>query len=108
MKTEQIQPSTDLQHGHDYEYGVPKSGRLREYCQANNNLGLQLCEQRAFDEAEAQRVLCATPEGIAIQFTKKIWREDPNSNSKIQNSGISRRTRQENRKMQETTAKKQP
>lgn len=72
MESEHIQPEADIQPGTSNEYGVPKSGRFREYCKINNQLVLQLCEHRAFDEAEAQRVLCATPEGIAVEFTKKF------------------------------------
>lgn len=72
MESEQIFSESNLQQGGNQQYGVPKTGRFREYCEANNELVLQLCEQRAFDEAEAQRVLCSTPEGIAVQFTKKF------------------------------------
>lgn len=72
MELAQIQSQTDIQQGVSRKSRTNGAGRYRYNCENNNKLVLQLCEQRAFDEASAQRVLCATPEGIAIQFTKKF------------------------------------
>lgn len=40
------------------------------YARQNQSFVLLLCENQAFDEGEAQKLLCSTPSGITVQFTK--------------------------------------
>lgn len=61
-----IQPSTS---GNRRLSSVNRSNRINEQ---NRELVLLLCNNRAFSEGDAQRVLCQSPEGIAIQFIKNF------------------------------------
>lgn len=72
MESEQIQPIVDVQSGANRYLGIPQTGRFKQYSESNTRLVLLLCEHGAFDEGEAQRILCSTPEGIAAQFIKKF------------------------------------
>lgn len=49
---------------------VPK--RSHRIDEQNGQLVLLLCDNRAFNEGDAQRVLCQSPEGITIQFIKNF------------------------------------
>lgn len=68
----QIQPTSSVQQGEPSNYGLTTRGRFAEYHKGNNELVILLCKNGAFNEAEAQRAMCATPQGIALQFTKKF------------------------------------
>lgn len=72
MEHQQVQLHANVQSRELNTYGSIARTRYAKHCEGNNQLVLQLCKNRAFDEAEAQRILCQTPEGIAMQFTKKF------------------------------------
>lgn len=67
--------------GHDIggeQTALSKPGRLSvparraQLIRENQDLVLQLCKNKAFDEGEATRILCSTPEGIAVQFHRNF------------------------------------
>lgn len=57
---------------------IPKQAKLSvaarrgQLIRENQELVLHLCKNKAFDEGEATRLLCNTPEGIAIQFNRNF------------------------------------
>lgn len=53
----------------------------------NQKLVLQLCKNKAFDEEEATRLLCNTPEGIAVQLSRNFG--ERLKTALCQNTGIS-------------------
>ncbi|VVC91305.1 unnamed protein product [Leptidea sinapis] len=59
-------------------YAVPQqtrnnaANRRIQIMQENQELVLQLCQNKAFDEGKATRLLCGTPEGIAVQFNRNF------------------------------------
>lgn len=48
------------------------SSRRAKLIRENQDLVLHLCKNKAFDEGEATRLLCSTPEGIAVQFNRNF------------------------------------
>ncbi|KPJ17523.1 hypothetical protein RR48_01857 [Papilio machaon] len=48
------------------------SDRRLKLIRENQELVLYLCKNKAFDEGEATRLLCNTPQGIAIQFNRNF------------------------------------
>lgn len=52
--------------------GFNNSNRHTKLIRENQELVLFLCKNKAFDEGEATRLLCNTPEGITIQFNRNF------------------------------------
>lgn len=48
------------------------AARRSQLIRKNQDFVLHLCKNKAFDEGEATRLLCATPEEIAIQFNRNF------------------------------------
>lgn len=82
---EGVHPAEEVEFGNQRETGVHEIGveqaavstrnrratdRTTTLTQENQKLVLHLCEHAAFSEGEAQKLLCRTPEGIAIQFRR--------------------------------------
>lgn len=103
MESEHIQPEADIQPGTSNEYGVPKSGRFREYCKINNQMWTQ-----SFRRSRSLKSALCNAWGDCRRIYKKVRRTNHYRHFNIQNFGIFGKTRAENRTLQNLATKNGP